>query len=70
MQGDQRGLCRHGLGKSMDRLGLGSLLFETEEKERERQNEWMDGQMKEGRKEKPQGSTGLRRALLSLSGNF
>ena len=54
----------------MDRLGLGSLLFETEEKERERQNEWMDGQMKEGRKEKPQGSTGLRRALLSLSGNF
>ena len=49
MQGDQRGLCRHGLGKSMDRLGLGSLLFETEEKERE--TEWMDGWTDERRKE-------------------
>ena len=63
MERDQGGLCRPGLGNSMERLGVGSLLFEIEEKkERERQNEWMDGQKKEGRKEKPQSSTGLQRS--------
>lgn len=38
MERDQGGLCRPGLGKSMERLGVGSLLFEIEEK-KERETE-------------------------------
>lgn len=39
MERDQGGLYRPGLGKSMKRLGVGSLLFEIEGKERERETE-------------------------------
>lgn len=74
MERDQGGLCRPGLGKSMERLGVGSLLFEIEGKkrERDRMNEWMDKRKKEGRKnlKAAQVSKGLRKAPLSLSGNF
>ena len=44
-------------------LGLGRFCLRLRgKKERERQNEWMDGQKKEGRNEKPQSSPGLQRS--------
>ena len=55
-------------------LGLGRfcLRLRKKKRERDRMNEWMDKRKKEGRKnlKSAQVSKGLRRAPLSLSGNF